>query len=104
MRLALQPIFPRDAADVVRPRLVQERQLDALHDSNWPLVVAVTHDINVAAFLAGRGVVASFTEGTWPDYLDAAVVVERPDGNREYGFIRWHKDMEGIDLMDMRYA
>ncbi len=81
-----------------------ETRLHALHRSGGNLVVAVTHDINVAAFLAGRGVVASFTEGTWPDYQDAAVVVERPDGNREYGFIRWHKDMEGIDLMDMRYA
>ena len=81
-----------------------DARLHALHRSGGNLVVAVTHDINVAAFLAGRGVVASFTDETWPDYLDAAVVVERQDGNREYGFIRWHKDMEGIDLMDMRYA
>lgn len=54
---------------------LMERQLDALHDSNWPLVVAVTHDINVAAFLAARGVVPSFTEETWPGYLDAAVII-----------------------------
>ena len=81
-----------------------ETRLHALHRSGGNLVVAVTHDINVAAFLAGRGVVASFTEETWPDYQDAAVVVEGPDGNREYGFMRWDEAFEGIDLMDMRYA
>ena len=81
-----------------------EARLHALHRSGGNLVVAVTHDINIAAFLAGRGVVTSFTEATWPDYLDAAVVVEMPDGGREYGFIRWNRDMEGIDLLDMRFA
>ena len=55
---------------------LMERQLDALHDSNWPLVVAITHDINVAAFLAARGVVDSFTDETWPSYLDAAVMIK----------------------------
>ena len=80
-----------------------EARLHALHRSGGNLVVAVTHDINVAAFLAGRGVVASFTEGTWPDYQDAAVAVERLDGRREYGSMRWDKGMEGIDLIDMRY-
>ena len=65
----------KDAADLM------ERQLDALHDSNWPLVVAVTHDINVAAFLAARGVVDSFTDETWPSYLDAAVVVKNVNGH-----------------------
>jgi broad specificity phosphatase PhoE len=54
---------------------LMERQLDALHDANWPLVVAVTHDINVAAFLAARGVVPFFTEETWPGYLNAAVII-----------------------------
>ena len=63
-----------------------------------------TWDINVAAFLAGRGVVASFTEETWPDYQDAAIVVEGPGRNREYGYMRWNMDFEGIDLLDMRYA
>lgn len=81
-----------------------ERRLRALHRSGDSLVVAVTHDINVAAFLAGRGVVASFTEETWPDYQDAAVVVEGPGRNREYGYMRWNRDFEGIDLLDMRYA
>lgn len=54
---------------------LMERQLAALHDDDWPLVVAVTHDINVAAFLAARGVVDSFTDETWPGYLDAAVII-----------------------------
>ena len=63
------------------------------------LVVAVTHDINVAAFLAARSVIASFTEETWPGYLDAAVVVRRPDGCTEYGVLRWHKELEGLYLL-----
>lgn len=81
-----------------------ESRLHALHRSGDSLVVAVTHDINVAAVLAWLGVVPSFTEETWPDYLDAAIVVESPNGNREYGFMRWDKGMEGIDLLDIRFA
>ena len=54
---------------------IMERRLAALHDGGWPLVVAVTHDINVAAFLAAHGVVDSFTDETWPGYLDAAIIV-----------------------------
>jgi ABC-type nitrate/sulfonate/bicarbonate transport system ATPase subunit len=81
-----------------------EARIHALHRSGENLVVAVTHDINVAAFLAGRGVILSFTDETWPDYLDSAVVIETRDGNREYGFIRWDKRFEVIDLIDVRYA
>ena len=75
-----------------------ELALDKLH-GNDGLVVAVTHDINIAAFLAGRGVVQSFTEETWPGYLDAAVVVKRPDGHAEYGLLRWDKSLEGMDIL-----
>ena len=81
-----------------------EARLHALHRADGNLVVAVTHDINIAAFLVGRGVITSFTEEAWPDYLDAAVVIEGPGRNREYGFMRWNKDFEGMDLLDMRYA
>jgi ABC-type nitrate/sulfonate/bicarbonate transport system ATPase subunit len=81
-----------------------EARLKALHRSGDNLVVAVTHDINVAAFLAGRGVVASFTEETWPYYQDAAVIIEASDGRKEYGSFRWNENMEGIDLLDARFA
>ena len=81
-----------------------EKHLNVLHRSGGSLVVAVTHDINVAAFLAGRRVVTSFTEETWPDYLDAAVVIKGPGRSKGYGFMRWNRDFEGIDLLDMRYA
>ena len=57
------------------------------------LAVAVTHDINVAAFLAGRGVVTSFSDETWPGFLDAAVILRNPDGHSECGVFRWHKAM-----------
>ena len=72
--------------------------LERLHGDDR-LVVAVTHDINVAAFLAGRGVMTSFTEETWPGYLDAAVVVRRSNGHVEYGLLRWHRGLEGFDLL-----
>jgi ABC-type nitrate/sulfonate/bicarbonate transport system ATPase subunit len=78
--------------------------LSALHRSGDNLVVAVTHDINVAAFLAGSGVVTSFTEETWPCYQDAAVIIEAADGRKEYGSFRWNEDMESIDLLDARFT
>ena len=56
--------------------------------SGQPLTVAVTHDINVASFLAGRGVVTSFTNETWPHYLDAAVIMLDGHGYAEYGFLK----------------
>lgn len=51
------------------------------------LEVFVTHDINVAAFLAGRGVVPQFSDATWPWFLDAAVIFVGPNGRCSYGFL-----------------
>ena len=62
------------------------------------LTVAVTHDINVASFLAGRGVETEFTEESWPNYLDAAVVIVDVSGEREYGVLRADHGPRGIDL------
>ena len=64
---------------------IMEHLLAALHDDAWPLVVAVTHDINIAAFLAARGAVDSFTDDTWPGYLDAAIIVKTLDGQPDSG-------------------
>ena len=75
-----------------------EGHLNALHDKDWPFVVAVTHDINVAAFLAARGVVESFTDETWPDYLDAAAIVKKAEGEVKYTYFRWNQDMGAISL------
>ena len=69
-----------------------------------PCVLNGANEEAVAAFLAGRGVVPSFTDESWPDYQDSAVVVETPDGKRGYGVIRWDERFEGIDLIDLRYA
>ena len=66
-----------------------ENALHSLHTQRSRLVIAVTHDINVASFLAGRGVVPKFSEETWPHYLDAAVIFEDADGNVDYGLFRW---------------
>lgn len=43
------------------------------------LFVGVTHDINVACFLAGNGVVDYFTADSWPRFLDAAALIIHPD-------------------------
>ena len=75
-----------------------ERHLNALHDKDWPLVVAVTHDINVAAFLAACGVVESFTDETWPDYLEAAAIIKKADGEAKYIYFRWNQDMGAISF------
>ena len=51
------------------------------------LTLAVTHDVNVASFLAGRGVTTSFSRKLWPHYLDAAVIFAG-ETVREYGSLR----------------
>ena len=75
---------------------MEQRLLD-LNVEDKALLIAVTHDINVASFLAGRGVVSSFTDETWPHYLDAAVIMDDGYGTREYGWLRntTPKDGEG---------
>lgn len=75
-----------------------EDALDRLSGEGGGLTVAVTHDINVASFLAGRGVVTEFTEESWPYYLDAAVVIADVNGEREYGVLRASHAPRGIDL------
>ena len=62
------------------------------------LTVAVTHDIKVVSFLADRGVETEFTEKSWPNYLDAAVVIVDVNGEREYGVLRASHAPRGIDL------
>jgi broad specificity phosphatase PhoE len=52
------------------------------------LTFAFTHDINVATFWAGCGLVSSYEEQTWPFYLDAAVKIDMPEGSRTYGVLR----------------
>ena len=75
-----------------------EARLHALHRAGGDLVVAVTHDINVTAFLAARGVVESFTDETWPDYLDAAAIIKNVDGRTKYIYFRWNQNMGAINL------
>ena len=81
-----------------RAAMRMERRLDGLHEMKWPLVVAVTHDINVAAFLAARGVVDSFSDETWPDYLDAAAIVKHGKGDAKYLYFQWNQDMGAISI------
>ena len=65
---------------------------------NEQLQVFVTHDINVACFLAGRGVVTRFEEYNWPGYLDAAVAFISHNGQARYGYMRTMENRMRIDL------
>ncbi len=58
-----------------------EEHLLSLAKGAEGLAVAVTHDVNVACFLAGWDVWTSFTSETWPHYLDAAVIAREKDGS-----------------------
>lgn len=75
-----------------------ECALERLEGRHKEVVVAVTHDINVAAFLAGRGVVTEFDEEMWPHYCDAAVIIRNDEGEVEYGYYRRDRTPDGIDL------
>lgn len=81
---------------------ILERHLFERHDGETGLMVAVTHDVNVACFLAGRGIVTSFTEETWPHYLDAVVIVrDRTHDFIEYGWLR-HVDSEPMPALILK--
>ena len=62
------------------------------------LAIAVTHDVYVACFLAGRKIQTSFSEETWPYYLDAAVILSSCHGPARYGVLRWDRAFDGIDI------
>lgn len=83
-QLGYRPLAP--ATDAFEDWLIETSGM-----SEKPFTIAVTHDINVASFLAGRGVVTSFTNETWPHYLDAAVIMLDGLGYAEYGFLK-HDD------------
>ena len=72
-----------------------EECLCHLLDDGVQLVVAVTHDINVASFLAGRGVEKEFDKQSWPHYLDAVVVARTANGEMRYGFLRYEPSSDG---------
>ena len=50
-----------------------------LYHYDTPFFIGVTHDLNIACFLAGNGTVLSFTNESWPGFLDAAVLFIQPD-------------------------
>jgi len=52
------------------------------------LLVAATHDLYIAAFLAARGAYADRSRETWPRFLDAAATLVAPDGSRRYALVR----------------
>lgn len=77
-------------------RMLEE--LRGLHGASNGVVVAVTHDVNVASFLAGVGVYHAYTMELWPYYMDAAVVIESPYGEIKCGVLRWDRSLDGTDI------
>ena len=65
------------------------------HNESRQLEIFVTHDINVAAFLAGRGVATRFEDYNWPGFMDAAVAFIGPCGRARYGYMRTHENRFG---------
>jgi hypothetical protein len=66
-----------------------EAELNEMREPRKNFVIAVTHDVNVASFLAGKHVVGEFALDTWPHYLDAAVIIRR--GREDaFGYFRWN--------------
>lgn len=72
---------------------------DIVDHSVGEFAIAVTHDVNVACFLAGRKVETSFSEETWPYYLDAAVIIRSSQmESPRYDLLRWDRTFDTFDL------
>ena len=63
-----------------------ERWLDERHAT--PLLVAVTHDLYIAAFLAARGAYGEHSRETWPRFLDAGAIYTDGAAPRRYALVR----------------
>lgn len=50
--------------------------------------IYLTHDVFVAAYLCAKGVKSDWNESDWPCFLDAAMIVLEPSGQRRYAFVR----------------
>ena len=72
--------------------------LRSLYGNAKGVTVAVTHDINVASFMAGTWLCREFTPELWPSYMDAVVITESPHGEIKYGVMRYDTSHDGIDL------
>lgn len=52
------------------------------------LGIFTSHDVYLAAFAKGSGLIAELTKANWPRFLDAIAFVLRPDGTRDRVFVR----------------
>lgn len=62
------------------------------------LSIFVTHDLNIACYLAGTGTVPRFLEYNWPGFMDSAVIFRSLDGSTRYGYMRTLENRTRIDL------
>lgn len=52
------------------------------------VTILFTHDMNVGGLLLGREILQAHHSYDWPGYLDAAVIFIKPDGTKDYGYLR----------------
>ena len=52
------------------------------------LGVFTSHDVYLAAYAKGSGILATLSKENWPRFLDAIAIVIRPDGSRDRAFVR----------------
>ena len=47
-----------------------------------------SHDVYIAAFAKGRGILPAVVRENWPRFLDSIAIIVDPDGTRRYRFVR----------------
>lgn len=52
------------------------------------LGIFTSHDVYLAAYAKGRGLMAHLDKSNWPRFLDAIAIVLEPDGRRRHAFVR----------------
>lgn len=50
--------------------------------------IFTTHDVYIAAYAKGRGMLPKVEVENWPRFMDSAAIVLRPDGTKGYAFVR----------------
>ena len=68
----------------------------SLTENGWRW--AQNFGLMLANNLLPKAVVDSFSDETWPNYLDAAVVIKRGKDEAKYLYFRWDQDMDAISM------
>ncbi len=52
------------------------------------LGIFTSHDVYIAAYAKGAGLIAELTTANWPRFMDAVAIIVRPDGSIDRAFVR----------------